>query len=189
MYIHCVDDLFASFIDESLVPFDHLQLQSTLYFDLPEKTSLVPYIQLICYSENYLVEPSDIAYLCELFQYDIRCIIDTLQFWLNETLEHDEHFVYQYLFAHVMGFADLLSRPSADNNLQLMDRIKGSDHRIQDLCKQYYFEKILDHKQEKEEVMGIEDIYKVMETAAFADAWVGLTYKQRHQVSEKDFFF
>jgi hypothetical protein len=172
-------------IDESLVPFDHLPLQSTLYFDLPEKTSLVPYIQLICYSENHLVEPSDIAYLCDLFQYDTRRIIDTLQFWLNETLP-DGHFVYQYLFAHAMGFADLLARPTTEDDLLvLMDRIKGCSYRIQDLCKQYYFEKKRVSKLD-DEVMGIEDIYKVMETAAFADAWVGLTYKQRHQVREMD---
>lgn len=80
-----------------------------------------------------------------------------------------------------MGFADILSRPSEEGDLLLLiDRIKGCNYRIQDLCKQYYLEKILNSKQE--DIMGIEDVYTIMDTAAFADAWVGLTHKQRHQV-------
>ncbi|KAI8095309.1 P-loop containing nucleoside triphosphate hydrolase protein [Thamnidium elegans] len=163
--------------DSSQIPFDHLNVQSTIYLDEPEKESLLPYLQLICYSENGIVEPYDLEFLCELYHYDTRKMIDTLQLWLDNDNRH--------LFAKVMGFNDLLNNDDSDGLLLLMDRLKGSSGQTKELCIKYYKQ---EKKQdgEKEEVMGIESIYKMMESAAYADAWVGLTPKQRHQIYDID---
>lgn len=102
-----------------------------------------------------------------------------LQFWLNETpTTTTDHFVYQNLFAHIMGFADSLISKDV---MQLMDHLKGCQSRVIEICTRYYYE-CADEDQEQE-VMRIEDLYQVMENASFADAWVGLKDKHRHQVS------
>ncbi|KAI9264511.1 P-loop containing nucleoside triphosphate hydrolase protein [Helicostylum pulchrum] len=163
--------------DSSQIPFDHLNIQSTIYLDEPEKDSLLPYLQLICYSENGIVEPYDLEFLCELYHYDTRKMIDTLQLWLDSSDN-------RHLFAKVMGFNDLLYNDDSDGLLLLMDRLKGSSGQTKELCIKYYKQ---EKKQDVEkEVMGIESIYKMMESAAYADAWVGLTPKQRHQIYDID---
>lgn len=141
---------------------------------MPEKTSILSYLQLICYSENHIVEPYDIEFLCELYHYDIRRIIDTLQLWLNND--------NRYLFARVMGFLDLLM-DEKDGLVMLMDRLKGLSAKTIELCIDYFTSK-QEYQKKEEQVMGIESIYKMMENAAYADAWIGFTDKQRHQVSK-----
>lgn len=118
------------------------------------------------------MEPYDVEFLCELYGYDIRRVIDTLQLWLNDD--------NRYLFARVMGFLDLLTEK---NGLMiLMDRLNGLSAKTIELCINYFSSK-QELEREKEEVMGIEAIHKMMENAAYADAWIGFTDKQRHQVS------
>ena len=174
--------------DENKIPFDLLNIQSTVYFDKAttkqEQASLSQYIQLICYAEHYSVPKREITYLCELFEYDMRQIIDILQFWLNETpSDKDEHFVYPCLFAHIMGFSNSLF---TRDFMQLMDNLKGSNSRAIEICTRYYYEYNTEQVQEQEqeqEVMEIEDLYQVIENASFADAWIGVNDKHRHQVS------
>ncbi|KAI9478367.1 MAG: hypothetical protein EXX96DRAFT_570574 [Benjaminiella poitrasii] len=171
--------------DESQIPFEHLYLQSIIYFEKPEKASLVPYFQLICYSENYVVDQGDIQYLCELYDYNTRQIIDTLQFWLNERADNGEHFVFHHLFAHVMGFADLITKPKqyTNNLVELMDRLKGLDSKTKHLCRRYYFTTL--HNPENSSV-EIEEISNIMNTESFTDAYIGLTDQQRHQIYDSD---
>ncbi|KAL7316882.1 hypothetical protein PS15m_003315 [Mucor circinelloides] len=172
--------------DESKIPFDFFNIQCTTYFEKAtteqDRASFVQYMHLICYAENYSIPKREIAYLCELLEYDTRQIIDMLQFWLNETpLTTTDHFVYQNLFAHIMGFADSLISKDV---MQLMDHLKGCQSRVIEICTRYYYE-YADEDQEQE-VMRIEDLYQVMENASFADAWVGLKDKHRHQLYDID---
>ena len=177
--------------DENKIPFDLLNVQYTVYFDKAttkqEQTSLSQYVQLICYAEHYSIPKREITYLCELFEYDARQIIDMLQFWLNETpSDKDEHFVYPYLFAHIMGFSNSLF---TRDFMQLMDNLKGSNSRVIEICSRYYYEYNNTEQVQEQEVMDIEDLYQVIENASFADAWIGVNDKQRHQVSRFFFFF
>ncbi|KAG2210880.1 hypothetical protein INT47_000034 [Mucor saturninus] len=158
--------------DDSEIPFEQLNIQTTIYFEIPEKQSMLAYVQLICCSENKTVEPYDLEFLCELYHYDIRKVIQTLQLWLNDD--------NRYLFARVMGFLDLLWIQKNDTLGILMDRLKGSSAKTIELCIDYITSKQGQHRQEK--VMGIEDIHKRMENAAYADAWIEFTDKQRHQI-------
>lgn len=161
--------------DSSQLPFDHLDIQSTIYFDIPEKESLVPYLHLICFSEEHFnVQPYDLEFLCKLYNYDTRRLIDTLQLWLHPQSHNDN------LFARIMGFQDLLFRKGV--LMELLDRLKGTSEKTIELCLNYYFTTV---KEEKEEVMGMEHVLQMMDTASFADAWIGLTEKQRHQVRKK----
>jgi hypothetical protein len=68
-----------------------------------------------------------------------------------------------------------------------MDRLQGLDTKKQDLCKQYYFDVIRD--EEKQEDMEMESICKIMENASFADTYIDLTEKKRHQVRTRICFF
>ncbi|CEP10934.1 hypothetical protein [Parasitella parasitica] len=176
--------------DETKVPFDCLRIQSTVYFEKAttqeEQTRLIQYVQLICYAESYSIPKREIRFLCEQFDYDTRRIIDTLQFWLNETsADETEHLVYQCLFAHIMGFADSLF---AGDFMQLMDGLKGLSSKTIEICTRYYHEYMLAQQdaQQEPEVMRIQDLTQVIENACFADAWIGLDDKHRHQLYDID---
>lgn len=155
-----------------------MYVHDVIYYDLPEKDTLLCYIQLICLIENHYIEPTDITYLCSYFDYDTRKILATLQLWLNEGGE--EHFYYPYLFAHIVGFFDLIQQPKS--LYEFMDRLQGLDTKKQDLCKQYYFDAVLD-AEEEEEAAELETLCNLMETASFTDAYIDLTERQKHQVN------
>lgn len=140
----------------------------------PEKEHLLPYLQLICYSENRIVEPYDLECLCEMYHYDTRKMIDTLQLWLDNDNRH--------LFARVMGFNDLIN-DERDGLLLLVDRLKGSSAKTIQICVEYFNNTQQLNGSKEKEVTGIESMYKIMDSAAHADAWIGLSQKQRHQVS------
>ncbi|KAI7906099.1 P-loop containing nucleoside triphosphate hydrolase protein [Cokeromyces recurvatus] len=175
--------------DKSQIPLEQLYLQSVIYFERPERTSLVPYLQLICYTENYIIDQEDILYLCELLDYNIRQIIDTLQFWLNDEKmkidKRNEHVVFKYLFAHIMGFADLIKKKDKDQDVlvELMDRLKGLNSKTIGLCKLYYFT-VMNYNSTNDD--DIEKISDIMNTESFIDAYIGLTDKQRHQIYDID---
>jgi hypothetical protein len=164
--------------DESQIPFDHLDIQSTIYFDIPDKEALLPYLHLVCFSENHhRVQPYDIEFLSKLYNHDSRKLIDTLQLWLNQEN-------IDYLFAQIMGFKDLLYNKAGLT--KLMDRLKGLSEKTIELCLNYYFTTI--KEEEEQQVMGIEHVFQMMDTASFADSWIGLTDKQRHQVRKNNLF-
>ncbi|GAN09775.1 hypothetical protein MAM1_0290c09307 [Mucor ambiguus] len=177
--------------DESKIPFDFFNIQCTVCFEKAtteqEQASFVQYMQLVCYAESYSIPKREITYLCELLEYDTRQVIDMLQFWLNET-PTTGHFVYQHLFAHVMGLANCLM---SQDRMQWMDHLKGCQSRVIEICTRYYDECVAaaendENQEQQQEVMRIEDLYQVMENAAFADAWVGLKNKHRHQLYDID---
>lgn len=162
-------------LEQSFIPFDNLYIQDVIYYDLPEREPLACYIQLICLIENHFIEPKDISFICSYFDYDTRKILENLQLWLNESA--DERFYFPYLFAHLVGFFDLIQQP---NSYKLADRLQGLTTKKQDLCKQYYFETIV--SETDDENIGMDTICSLMESASFADAYIDLTEKQRHQV-------
>lgn len=178
--------------DESKIPFDCLDTQSKIYFDLPEKSSLLPYLQLLCFSEKYIVQPYDIECLCELYNYDTRRIISALQLYLSTHSEEENYIECSALFAQIMGFGDLLERE--ENSLEtisvLMDRLKGASEIVKELCIKYYVEtssnKYKEADEEEKEDIEIDTICETMENASFADAWIGLTDKQKHQIYDID---
>ncbi|CAO3614793.1 unnamed protein product [Mucor hiemalis] len=169
--------------DESKIPFDYLDIQSKIYFDLPEKSSLLPYLQLLCFSEKYIVQPYDIECLCELYNYDTRRIISTLQLYLSPH-SGDIYVECPTLFAQIMGFSDLIG---IENSVTvLMDRLKGTSDIVKELCIKYYTESNTKEVEVEEEDIGIDTLCEMMETASFADAWIGLKDKQRHQLYDID---
>ncbi|KAI8638169.1 P-loop containing nucleoside triphosphate hydrolase protein [Parasitella parasitica] len=176
--------------DETKVPFDFLNIQSTVYFEKAmtqeDQARFIQYVQLICYAENYSIPKREISYLCELCEYDTRKIIDMLQFWLNETsTDRNGHLVYRCLFAHIMGFSNSLF---ARDYMQLMDGLKGSSSKTIEICTRYYHEYMLEQEdaQQEQEVMRIQDLTQAIENACFADAWIGLNNKHRHQLYDID---
>ncbi|KAF1804341.1 P-loop containing nucleoside triphosphate hydrolase protein [Mucor lusitanicus] len=175
--------------DESKIPFDFFNIQCTVYLERAttehDQARFVQYMQLLCYAENYSIPKREISYLCELLEYDTRQVIDMLQFWLNETPPTTGHFVYHHLFAHVVGLANDCCWT---DRMQWMDHLKGCQSRVIELCTRYYDECVAaaGGGEEQQEVMRIEDLYQVMENAAFADAWVGLKDKHRHQLYDID---
>lgn len=140
---------------------------------------MLAYVQLICYSENKTVEPYDLEYVCELYHYDIRKVIHTLQLWLNDD--------NRYLFARIMGFLDLFLMEGNVKFKILMDRLKGSSAKTIELCINYMTSK--QDQNRPQEIIGIEHIHKMMENAANADAWIEFTDNQRHQVNKNPFYY
>lgn len=127
------------------------------------------------------MQPYDIECLCELYNYDTRRIISTLQLYLSPH-SGDIYVECPTLFAQIMGFSDLIG---IENSVTvLMDRLKGTSDIVKELCIKYYTEsntKEVEVEVEEEDI-GIDTLCEMMETASFADAWIGLTDKQRHQV-------
>ncbi|KAI8075383.1 P-loop containing nucleoside triphosphate hydrolase protein [Gilbertella persicaria] len=158
--------------DTQNIPYDQLYLQKILYFDTPTKDSLVPYLQLVCYLENYdRVRTIDIEYLCRLYDYDIRRILNTLQLWLSKDMQ-------EYLFAHIMGFADLLDTM----NLQsLMDRLQNTDSKTKIICQEYY----VDYYDCTPHEYDLNQISHLLDMCSFVDAYISPTDKQIHQVSSR----
>lgn len=116
-----------------------------------------------------------------MYNYDTRRLISILQLWLNGN-NHSDYVKYPYLFAHVMGFIDLVG---SRNTMELMDRLKGSSEKLKALCLKYYYSHVIITTH----TTDMETIAQMMETASFADAWIGLTHKQRHQVSYNYLFY
>jgi uncharacterized protein YkvS len=108
-----------------------------------------------------------------VYNYDTRQIISILQLWLTQSNDNSEYIEFPYLFAHIMGFYNVL------DIMEFMDILKGCSEKVKRLCIQYYH----DHINNKQDMtMDIEAISNMIETASFADAYIGLTHKQRHQV-------
>lgn len=141
-------------------------------------------MQLLCLSEKYIVQPYDIECLCELYNYDTRRIISALQLYLSP--HNEENYVEcPTLFAQIMGFSDLVAgvENAMDTVSVLMDRLKGMSEVVKELCIKYYVETTSNFKREEQDNIEMDTICEMMETVSFADAWIGLTDKQKHQVN------
>ncbi|KAI8331968.1 P-loop containing nucleoside triphosphate hydrolase protein [Choanephora cucurbitarum] len=154
------------------VPYDLLHLQTTLCFDPPREDSLLPYLQLVCYLEGFeKVKHQDLSYIAELYGYDIRRILNALQLWLSNDTQKD-------LFAHIMGFSDLLS---LHNSHSLADRLKGLNATEKTICKRYFFERF-----GCASLSTIEQVDHLLEVYSFIDAYVGLSDQRMHQIYDTD---
>ncbi|KAI8988518.1 P-loop containing nucleoside triphosphate hydrolase protein [Mycotypha africana] len=169
--------------ETSKIPFDSLNFQEVIFYEIPKRDSIIPYIHLICYSENYVVDPVEIEYLCNMLEYDIRQIINTLQLWLSKSTQQDGYIIFNHLFAHIMGFSDVLY---TGDPIVLMDKLKGLDVKTRTLCTQYYFAIRNKRRGRKPTETNIDTICRAMHNLAFADVWIGLTDRQRHQLYDID---
>ncbi|KAI8385595.1 P-loop containing nucleoside triphosphate hydrolase protein [Blakeslea trispora] len=158
--------------DTSVVPHDKLQIQSTLHFEAPNENSLLPYLQLVCYFEGFeKVKRHDLSYIARLYQYDIRKILNALQLWLSHDTQED-------LFAHIMGFSDLLSLHHPN---RFVDRLNGLNMREKMLCKHFYFERF-----KCASIDTIEQVDSLLEMYSFTDAYIGLSDQRMHQIYDTD---
>ena len=165
------------------MPKHQLDIESTVYFEPPEKKSLFSFLQLVCFQEKCIVEPYDIEFICRLYHHDLRRILTTLEFWLKHTEE--KYRVYPFLFAHIMGFNDLIGIQGGSSPFLLGDRLVGMDQKTMNLCSTYYDAYCIGGSHGKVEEGDIETAYNFINDVAFADAYIGLTHKQRHQVYKK----
>ncbi|KAI9020060.1 P-loop containing nucleoside triphosphate hydrolase protein [Phycomyces nitens] len=101
--------------DIKSIPIRKLTLQAVLAFKTPEEKRLLPYLQLVCFSEGYLVEPYDLACLIDVVGCDLRQLLYTLEMWCkthklpnHQDAESGKKRFYklQGLFDHIMGYSD-----------------------------------------------------------------------------------
>ncbi|KAI9286217.1 hypothetical protein BC943DRAFT_14640 [Umbelopsis sp. AD052] len=93
--------------DIGLVPYDLLALQTTLYFELPSIEATTQYLQLVCIAEGYLIDPSELYYLCLIFGQDLRKLLNSLELWSRKQAfpgsDKMSLGVYPFLIDHIIG--------------------------------------------------------------------------------------
>ena len=69
-----------------MVPLDAMKTEKVIEI-VPQTTqSLIPYLQLICFKEGYIINPSDLFYLVATMGSDLRQLIHTLEMWCKPYL-------------------------------------------------------------------------------------------------------
>ncbi|KAG2216474.1 hypothetical protein INT45_004665, partial [Circinella minor] len=64
-----------------MVPLDTMKIEKAIEI-VPQTTqSLIPYLQLLCFKEGYMINPSDLFYLVATMGSDLRQLIHTLEMW------------------------------------------------------------------------------------------------------------
>lgn len=98
---------YFSTSDIGLVPFDLLALQTTLYFELPSIEATTQYLQLVCIAEGYLIDPSELYYLCIIYGQDLRKLLNSLELWSRkQPLSGSDKMslgVYPFLIDQIIG--------------------------------------------------------------------------------------
>ncbi|KAL0094228.1 P-loop containing nucleoside triphosphate hydrolase protein [Phycomyces blakesleeanus] len=101
--------------DIKSVPVNKLSLQAILPFKAPDEKRLLPYLQLVCFSEGYLVYPHDLACLIDVIGCDLRQLIYTLEMWCKTQelpnvqdpgSDKKRFYKLQGLFEHIMGHSN-----------------------------------------------------------------------------------
>ncbi|OAD73815.1 hypothetical protein PHYBLDRAFT_145285 [Phycomyces blakesleeanus NRRL 1555(-)] len=102
-------------LDIKSVPVNKLSLQAILPFKAPDEKRLLPYLQLVCFSEGYLVYPHDLACLIDVIGCDLRQLIYTLEMWCKTQelpnvqdpgSDKKRFYKLQGLFEHIMGHSN-----------------------------------------------------------------------------------
>jgi len=93
--------------DIGLVPYEVLALQATLYFELPPIEATTQYLQLVCMAEGYLIDPSELYYLCIIFGQDLRKLLNSLELWSRKpAFSRDDSmslYVHRCLIEEIIG--------------------------------------------------------------------------------------
>ncbi|KAI7853519.1 hypothetical protein BDC45DRAFT_147739 [Circinella umbellata] len=78
--------------DTDMVPLDTMKIEKAIEI-VPQTTqSLIPYLQLLCFKEGYIINPSDLFYLVATMGSDLRQLIHTLEMWCKPTMTiHDNN--------------------------------------------------------------------------------------------------
>jgi DNA polymerase III delta prime subunit len=137
---------FIYFKDISLVPYEVLALQATLYFELPTIEATTQYLQLVCMAEGYLVDPSELYYLCYTFGQDLRKLLNSLELWSRKPdssrINQMSLYVHRCLIEQIIGSEEMFhdqiasiltqrrasnSEPNSIQNLSIEEISKASD--------------------------------------------------------------
>ncbi|KAI8388071.1 uncharacterized protein BYT42DRAFT_543440 [Radiomyces spectabilis] len=185
--------------DASTIPLESLYLQAVLHLYPPLPVELLPFLQLICLTEGYLIDPTDLTCFVTVIGGDIRQLLDTLEFWcrdkprnLDITQDGRRTFVkYPFLFGHYMGISDLsLSCPN--DIARLMERCGHAHcaHHVDLLriCVHYLGKtaKAMEISVTDEHDDTLSVVANAMERLSFTDAWFGTSKDRVSQQYQED---
>ncbi|KAI8075255.1 hypothetical protein BC940DRAFT_287864 [Gongronella butleri] len=74
--------------DETVIPYEHLQLQAVIRYDRPDETRLLMYLHMICVLEGMNVSTHDLNDLIHLLGRDLRHLLLTLEMRHHFTQEN-----------------------------------------------------------------------------------------------------
>ncbi|ORX43475.1 P-loop containing nucleoside triphosphate hydrolase protein [Hesseltinella vesiculosa] len=66
--------------DDSVIPYDQLQLQAVIHYEPPQEALLKPYLHLICLLEGFAISSQELQGLIHLIGLDLRQLLTTLEF-------------------------------------------------------------------------------------------------------------
>ncbi|KAF7728778.1 hypothetical protein EC973_005616 [Apophysomyces ossiformis] len=139
--------------DLSAIPLHDLFIQAVLPIEALSEKELLPYLQLVCLAEGYLVPKKDLSHFMAAIGTDLRKLLITLQCWCKQKqvcsgLEKEGKLLVHecsWLFAEYMGIRDFVGRAdrltAEDWNrlLQAYSRSLGSKRAVDTvrLCMHY----------------------------------------------------
>ncbi|KAF7728754.1 hypothetical protein EC973_005592 [Apophysomyces ossiformis] len=196
--------------DTGVVPFELLFLQAVLDIKPPPTEELLPYLQLVCLMEGYLVDPLDLVCFVAVLGNDVRQLLQTLQVWCRHAAKKPRKSTPDVkksnlqecprLFAQYMGIDDLV--PSANKRgaelatesyIRLVQRCGNRYSRngvnLARLCS-HYLCKLASLNEKVQGALAfdsIQSISRIMDTAAFTDAWVRVPDRLLYEVYDDAF--
>lgn len=156
--------------DPNEIPFESLCLQVILEMKPPSDAELLPYLWLVCYSEGYIVDPSDLICLMAFLGRDIRQLIQTLELYVKANDNKD-------IFAHYLGLRQ--DESLVDMKLKCVPSRVAIDTLRLARCYQEEEEvevdvmAVDDEQQEKEKEEDLFKIERALEDNAFIGTWLG----------------
>ncbi|KAI7872360.1 hypothetical protein BDF14DRAFT_1954059 [Spinellus fusiger] len=152
--------------DPSTIPMNNLRFHAVLTLGSPPTDVLLPWLQLVCFSEGYWVHPVDLICFVAWLG-NVREILNTLEMWCprptkKEKKEGEGVWDCRGLFGAYVGLMSYEMEPTAMCNPHTtIDKYA--------LCKVYCE---LMYAKEESSVDSFSLLFKGLDTASFQDAWI-----------------
>ncbi|KAI8145373.1 P-loop containing nucleoside triphosphate hydrolase protein [Fennellomyces sp. T-0311] len=162
--------------DTDMVPTEALKLEKAIYIAPQTTNNLMPYLQLLCFKEGYVVDPSDLLYLVAVMGGDLRQLIHTLEVWCKQLPTDDLSKTGRFRTCTGL-FSQYMATDSDDLVLRLATDIQPEDIDVLELCQLMNNNKRVEPRRRAitaKEFFGSDLLatYRALETAAFSDTWI-----------------
>ncbi|CAO3669255.1 unnamed protein product [Rhizopus stolonifer] len=143
--------------DPDQVPFEILCLQTVLNVPPPTIEEVLPYLWLVCYAEDYMVDPRDLVCLVSMVGCDLRRLIQTLELYrdLPNPFESISG-LYPNMNAYEIHAAYVPFKSTVDN------------YQVTQTYKSAIYKQDIETKEEN----SLENVIERLENEAFIDNWL-----------------